>query len=85
MARKPEPWPQETKSETKSEGTHYTPVKMKVKRLENVATPPSAKQKRCTGGQGRQPSPLQRQKQARIAEYFLKRSLKATFARERNP
>ena len=59
-----------------------TPVRTKVKRLEAVITkhrksPKSpeegrstTKWKRRSGGQGRQPSPLQTPKQVKISEFF---------------
>ena len=43
----------------------------------------SAKQKRRSGGQGREPSPLQTSKQARISKFFNQKSPKAKLARSK--
>ena len=75
--------------EPSKEACPYTPVRLKVKRLESAmgnklpAHTNSAKQKRGMVGQGRQPPPLQKLKPARATAYFGSKSSKAKQAQAR--
>merc|ERR1711867_25827 len=60
-----------------------TPVRKRIQRDEDKTKHlSSAKRKRGTGGQGRQPSPLKEGKQAKLSQYFGRKSPKAAKVRE---
>lgn len=75
------PVSQETETEPQGE-TEYTPVKVKIRRMETSARTkplesPSVRWKRGSGGQGRQPFALKMSKQAKVTRFFGHKSPKA--------
>ena len=70
-------------------GNTSTPVRKKVQRIEEnlkIQSGNARKRKRCLGGQGRPPSPLQEMKevkQAKISSYYGRKSPKADHVRSR--
>ena len=66
-------------------GGPRTPVRKRIQKLEDQnKQQSSAKRKRGTGGQGRQPSPLKEGRQAKLSQYSGRKSPKAIKAREDN-